>query len=146
MGGYLRVGLGVCIAAGVPFAQGALIELGAPGTFHGWGGILLRVGIPWLIVLLAAITLAVRGEMHLAVASFTGLSLGFLAGAFLLAGDFAPYLLELGGRELTDFGDKLEFGWDWVLLGLLVLVGAFGATAGAVCAPLVWAFKRRLAG
>jgi hypothetical protein len=142
----VRLALGVSVAAAAPCAQGAAIELGAVDAFQGWGGILLLIGVPWLVALLVSIALAVRGEMHPVIALSIGLALGFLAGVFLLVGDFAPFALELRGRHLTDFGDALEIGWNWVLIGLLVFVGTFGAAAGAVCGPLIWAAKRRLGG
>lgn len=139
---YRRAGAGAALAFALPFLQGLVIELGVEDAFHSWPMIVGFVMAPWAAALLAALAFTLRREMEYAAAIVLGVTMGFAAGLFLLVGDFAPFALQLGGRHLAGFGDTLELEWDYVLAFLVVVVGAVGGIAGAVCGPAVLAIKR----
>jgi hypothetical protein len=141
---YWKVALGLALVLVLPFLQGVFIEMGVEDAIHGWPTIMLYVAVPWLLALVASLALTLRHDMQLAMALVLGVTIGFAGGLFLLAGDFAPYALELRGRELADFGDTLEIEWDWLLVFLALAIGVTGALAGAVSGPAVLAVKRLL--
>lgn len=141
---YGRVGVGAALAFALPFLQGFVIELGLEDALHTWPTIVLFVMVPWAVALLASLAFTLRREMEYAPAVALGVAIGFVAGLFLLAGDFAPYALELRGRHLSEFGDALEVDWDYVLAFLAIVIGAIGGMAGAVCGPAVLTLKRML--
>ena len=139
---YRKAALGAALVLAVPFLQGLWLETRVDDALHSWSRIIEVIMLPWLVVLLAALAFTLRRDMGYAVAIVMGVTMGFAGGVFLLAGDFAPYGLQVGGRRLAEFGDALEVQWDWVLAALAIVIGVMGALAGAVCGPAVLAVKR----
>ena len=137
---------GVLALLGLSFLWGFFIEVS--DLFDGvefWPGIIALV-FPWIVVLTVALTALMGRDASPYSASSFGIILGAQAVPLFLVGALSPFALGLGDRSLAEFGGA--FGWQAVLVWLLVVWGLggalLGAVLGAVCGALAWGLHRAL--
>ena len=133
---------GVVAVLGLSFLWGFFIEAsGLSGNVEFWPAVIAMV-FPWIVVLTIALAVLMGRDASLYSASWFGIILGALAAPLFFVGVMSPYALGLGDRSLAEIGG--EFGWQAVLVWLLVVWGLGGAVLGAVCGALAWGLHRAL--
>jgi hypothetical protein len=126
------VGVGVVVPAAA-FTGGIAAEMAS--LFDGFWSLVLPVFIPLLLLLTAA--LVARFLEKTRFQAELGALVGCAAGLLFFLGAFLPFVLEIGERDLTEFGD--DSAWHARLAGGLILVGAAGAALGIGCGLVAWA-------
>jgi hypothetical protein len=99
-----------------------------------WLGLLTLVALALLLT--AALAATLQGKARLLTALALGLPVGSLAGIVFVLGAFSPSALELGGRDLYEFGGDMV--WEASLAWALIVWGAAGAVLGPVCGTAAW--------
>ena len=103
-------------------------------------GAVLTVIVPLALLLTAALA-ASFGEKETFVAGVLfGVAGGFLTGIMLVLGFFSPFALELGERDLNDFGGR-DLVWGDTLAFGLIIWGGGGAALGAASGTAAWALQ-----
>ncbi len=106
-----------------------------------WPGVLLLGALVLLLTVVLAASLGEKVTLPTAVtAVIVGLLVGCLMGITFLLGAFFPFALELGGRDLSDWGGG-DIDWDDSLAFALIFWGAVGAVVGAACGIAAWALR-----
>ena len=127
------------VLAAVAFVWGLALEV-APVFERTWLAV-VAVAIPWaLLLVLSAATLGRNSRATRSV--LLGAVLGVCSGGMFILGIFSAFLLEIGDRELDQFG--AETGWAQLLQVYLLLAAVIGAAVGAVCGVVSWTLALRL--
>lgn len=130
------------VAAGAVLVAAFILGFAAETTSlfdEFWAGAVLTVIVP--LALLTAALAASFGEKEPFVGGVLfGVAGGFLTGIMLVLGFFSPFALELGERDLNDFGGP-DLVWGDTLAFGLIIWGAGGAVVGAACGIAAWALR-----
>ena len=133
---------GVLALLGLPFLWGFFIEVSDLLDDVEFWPVAIALVLPWIVVLTIVLAVLMGRDASLYSASSFGIILGALAAPLFFVGALSPYALGLGDRSLSEIGG--EFGWQVVLVWLLVMWGLGGAVLGAVCGALAWGLHRAL--
>ena len=99
--------------------------------------VVLTVVGPLVLLLTVALVVILGDEVTLPTAVVSGVVAGFTMGTMFVLGILSPFALELGGRDLNEFGG--DTGWPAPLIMGVIFMGAGGAVVGAVCGVAAWA-------
>ena len=130
------------VATGAVLAAAFILGFAAETTSlfdEFWPGAVLTMIVP--LALLTAALAASFGEKETFVAGVLfGVAGGFLTGIMLVLGFFSPFALELGERDLNDFGGR-DLVWGDTLAFGLIIWGAGGGALGAASGTAAWALR-----
>ncbi len=135
-----RIAIGAVLAAVfvVGFAMAAWLPDERPGVVLSVVAQLLLLLVPALL-LTAALAVSLGEKAPLPNAVVSGVFGGWLMALMFVLGIFSPFALELGGRDLIEFGGDIY--WYNHLIVALVYTGAGGAVVGAVCGVAAWTLR-----
>ncbi len=129
-------------SAGVAALLSAAVIWGFSGevsSVDGFWPFILGVVLPWLLLLTVALVAITEGNVRLSSALLSGLVLGCFMGMLFVVGWFSPFALQVGGRNVEDFG--ADGSWSFLLALGLIAGGLAGIVVGPISAVTAWALQ-----